>query len=328
MKKQPKHKLEDILAAQIAKLLPWWRFFISFCQLPLQHKYFIFCREFCRSNPYARLMRWHKPLPILLLLLPCLWALALQVKNWQQGIWWTVVFTLGAIVTRSAGCAVNDLLDRKLDAQVARTKNRPLASGELTLQQVLQLLLILMFFGLFFLLLLPPRAIIVGFLAVFLMILYPLAKRFTYYPQVLLGITYNLGVIMAWFSAGGHFGYPVMTLYIAAALWTVGYDTIYAFQDLKDDLRVGIKSLAIKFTAHPGEYVWQLYKISVLLIAILGLLCHMNWFFYMILASAAYHLYWQTEYTDFRNPEHCGRIFNANVFYGVLVLVAILVGRW
>lgn len=324
MKKQQKNRIEHFLHAALGKLASLLAPLIVSFKCPL---FMVKVASFCATNPYTRLMRLHRPAPILLLLLPCLWALALKAQNWQQGLPMVIIFTLGAIIIRSAGCTVNDLLDRHLDAQVARTKDRPLANGELSAAQALKLLFALFALGALLLFFLPPAAILVACIATALMALYPLAKRYTNYPQVVLGITYNLGVLMAWFSVGGNFGVTIMALYVAAALWTVGYDTIYAFQDVEDDLRIGIKSMAINYSQYPSEYIWRIYQTSTILIAIIGLLCYLNWFFYLILAPAVYHLYWQTEHTNFNDPTHCSRTFNGNILYGILVLIAILLGR-
>jgi len=280
------------------------------------------------SHPIIRLMRLHKPLPILLLLFPCLWAIAFKATHWQEAFFWGIIFTIGSIITRSAGCVINDILDKELDSKVARTSNRPLVTNEISKLRAIQLFFILMVASAILLIFLPYNARIVACLGAVMLSIYPLCKRYISSPQIFLGLTYNLGIIIAWLSLGGGFGYQIITLYIACVFWTIGYDAIYAFQDLQDDKKICIKSIAIKFADKPHEYVWLVYQISALLLAINGFLANLNLGFFMVMAVAAYHLYWQTEYTNFNNPQQCQKIFNSNVVFGALVMVAILVGRW
>jgi 4-hydroxybenzoate polyprenyl transferase len=280
------------------------------------------------SHPIIRLMRLHKPLPILLLLFPCLWAIAFKATDWREAFFWGVIFTIGSILTRSAGCVINDILDKELDEKIARTSKRPLAANETTKLTAIKLFFLLMLASAILLIFLPYNARIIACLGAVMLSIYPLCKKYINYPQIFLGLTYNLGIIIAWLSLGGNFGYQIITLYIACIFWTIGYDAIYAFQDLQDDKRLGIKSIAIKFAGKPHEHIWLTYQIAASLLAINGFLANLNLGFFAVMAVAAYHLYWQTEYTDFSNQQQCQKTFNSNVVFGALVMVAILVGRW
>ncbi len=293
----------------------------------LDFKYIRTLQGFVKSNKYARLMRLDKPAGFLLLLLPCLWTIGFAASNLLQKTSLSLLFTLGAIVTRSAGCIINDMFDRNLDRQVERTKDRPLASGEVSMKEAYLLLGYLLTAAFLILLCLPKTAIYVGVISIIPIIIYPLLKRYTYYPQVFLGFVFNLGVIIAWVTISTKPSYNPILIYLAAVLWTIGYDTIYAIQDKEDDLKAGVKSLAIKLGDNSESIIWTMYRISVICLFIVGINTYMNWGFFILMSLAAYHLYWQVETLEVDNPQDAGRKFKSNVQYGLLVLAAIWIGK-
>ncbi|MCB1651190.1 MAG: 4-hydroxybenzoate octaprenyltransferase [Alphaproteobacteria bacterium] len=211
-------------------------------------------------HPYILLARLDRPIGIWLLLLPGLWSIALASPALtKQTLWIAALFTLGAIVMRAAGCVINDLWDKNLDAQVERTRQRPLAAGTLTPRQAIIFLGILLFTGLLILLQMNILTIALGILSLPLIIVYPLMKRITWWPQAFLGLTFNFGSLMGWSAITGHIELPAILLYIGGIFWTLGYDTIYAHQDKEDDALAGIKSTALKFGPRSKLYVSLFY---------------------------------------------------------------------
>lgn len=283
--------------------------------------------KWIKTSPYSRLMRLDKPVGIYLTLLPALWAIAFAADSFFWMIWLFLVFTAGAIVIRGAGCVLNDLADIEYDKKVSRTKSRPLASGELTKKQAYKFLFLLLGIGLVLLLTLPFKIIILGLLSIIPIAAYPYFKRFTFYPQVMLGFVFNLGVFMGWYSADYKPSITPFVLYAACICWTIAYDTIYAHQDKKDDLAAGIMSLAIKLGVDTKKVMWKLYLITIILLGITGMNSHMNFLFYIATAIGAYHLYWQVETLDINNPKDCHNKFKSNVQFAVIILLGILVGR-
>ena len=279
------------------------------------------------NDPVIRLMRLDKPAPCLLIVLPTWWIIAMTAGNPLSFLFFCLFFLLGAVLMRSAGCIINDIFDRKIDAQVERTKNRPLASKELSIKQALLLLFVLLLFAAILLLMLPKSVIYIGIFTLIPVILYPLMKRITYLAQLFLGLTFNLGVFIAWATLKNGIGWAPILVYIAAAIWTLGYDTIYAYQDIKYDLELNLKSTAIKFREKGPKFIWYAYQITIALLCIAGLHMHLNFFFYTAMAAAAYHLYWQIENLDISKVDDCTKKFKSNVEFAFLVLIAILIGR-
>lgn len=267
-------------------------------------------------KPYLQLMRLHQPVGVWLLFWPCIWGLTLA----SQGIpplYFTALFFLGSVLMRSAGCIINDLWDRDFDAQVARTRLRPLASGAITPRQALILLLILLVSSLWILLQLPSAVFWLACLSLPLVVLYPAMKRITWWPQVFLGLTFNFGALMGWAALRESIDLPAIFLYLAGACWTLGYDTIYAHQDKSDDMKIGVKSTALLFAAHTHYWVAGFY---VLMLIFLGLARVQVW----QLALLALPLLVQLIRIDIDNPERCGRQFRFHALYGALVWIALL----
>ncbi len=283
--------------------------------------------KWIKTSPYSRLMRLDKPVGIYLVLLPALWAIAFAEDNIFWMLWLFLVFTAGAVVIRGAGCILNDLADIEFDKKVSRTKKRPLASGELSKKEAYKLLFLLLGAGFVLLLTLPFKIIILGLLSIIPIAAYPYFKRFTFYPQVMLGLVFNLGVFMGWYSADYKPSIVPFILYAACFFWTISYDTIYAHQDKEDDLAAGVMSLAIKLGVDTKRVIWKFYLITIILIAITGMNSHMNFMFYLATAVGAYHLYWQVETLDINDPKSCQNKFKSNVQFALIILIGILLGR-
>jgi len=283
--------------------------------------------RFISKNEYCKLIRLDKPTGTHLALLPALWAIGFAATSFWQILFYSIVFYFTATAVRGAGCIINDLWDIEYDKKVTRTKNRPLASGAISKFEALKFLVLLSIFPLIVLVLLPKYSIITGFIAVIMIIIYPLMKRRTYFPQIFLGLTFNLGVLIAWFAIDPRLSITPFALYIAAAIWTISYDTIYGHQDIKDDLKVGIKSLSIYLGDRTPEICWKLYLATSVLILIVGLTSYMNILFYLISALGVYQLYWQTETLDINDPKDCAAKFKSNVIFGLIIFAAILIGR-
>jgi 4-hydroxybenzoate polyprenyltransferase len=283
-------------------------------------------------RPYARLMRLDRPIGSWLLLLPCWWGLAL---GWRAGpeatdIWEIarlyLLFSVGAVVMRGAGCAVNDLWDRDFDAKVARTINRPIAYGDLSVKQALGFLVVLLLIGLAILLQLNQASWILGVSVLVLVFTYPLFKRVTYWPQFVLGLTFNWGALMGWVAVTGTLAWPCVVLYCAGIVWTLGYDTIYAHQDKNDDALIGVKSSALALGDKTVRFLWIFYGLTLTGILATGAIAGLGVHFYLLMIPAALHLGWQAWRVDIDNPKDCLAKFKSNKWFGFIVTAAILAG--
>lgn len=275
-------------------------------------------------RPYALLARWDRPIGTWLLLLPCWWSICLAPGI--PSLWLLFLFAVGAVVMRGAGCTLNDILDRDLDAQVERTRSRPLPSGAVTLRQAIIWLVLQLGIGLIILLQLSPVAIGFGIASLLLVGTYPLMKRLTWWPQFFLGLTFNWGIPLG-AAATGTLSSATFCLYAAAIAWTLVYDTIYAHQDKEDDARVGVKSTARLFGAQSRR---ALTGFAVLLgagLLLTGWLAGLGWGYYLGLGAAALHMIWQLTSWQPDVPEDCLRKFRSNRDFGFLVLAAILLGK-
>ena len=277
--------------------------------------------------PYVHLARLDRPIGVWLLFLPGLWSLLLARAAWGATAWLVLLFLIGAFVMRTAGCVVNDLWDRDLDRQVARTAQRPLASGAVTPFQALCLLAALSLAGLFILMQLDRMAQFLGVGSLALVVLYPLAKRVTWWPQLMLGFTFGWGAPMGFAAASGRLGWPALALYAAAIAWILGYDTIYAHQDREDDALVGVRSTARLFAASTRPFLAACYGGMLGLLALTGALAGLGVGFFAGLLPVAALLAWQVAVLDIDDPGRCLRLFKANREVGFLVALAILLGR-
>lgn len=278
---------------------------------------------------YINLTRINRPTGIFLLLLPCLFSLFFQfsgqiAQNLPEILKFSLFFTLGSIFMRSAGCIINDIFDQKFDRQVARTKNRPLASGALKTHQALILLAILLCLSLLILLQFSPKAIFSGIFALFLVILYPLMKRITFYPQIFLGITFNFGIIIAALQFSSQISPATALLYLSCIIWTLIYDTIYAFQDIQDDLKIGIKSSAIAFAKNPRKILIFLTFLQFFCLFCAGFLQNLPKTFFFISFLAFFQQFYLVKLLDVKNPENCLEVFKKTVNVGGFILLAVV----
>jgi 4-hydroxybenzoate polyprenyltransferase len=278
-------------------------------------------------RPYAKLARFDRPIGSWLLMFPCWWSLALAEMSLGRsypGPWHLLLFLIGAFVMRGAGCAFNDFVDRDIDGKVARTAGRPIPSGQVTPRQALAFAVALCLVGLSVLLQFNWPTVLLGASSVLLVAIYPFFKRFTYWPQVMLGLTFKWGALVGWSAVTGSVGLPALLLYAGSVLWTIGYDTIYAHQDKEDDLMAGLRSTALRFGDHTAAWVSGFYVGAVLLWAGAIWLAGAGVPSILGLAVVAAMLGWQVATLDTRDSANCLRRFKANrdvgwVMFGGLV---------
>ena len=282
-------------------------------------------------RPYLRLARIDRPIGTWLLLFPCWWSLALAGGasgptgiDWLTSLWYALLFALGALVMRGAGCTYNDIVDRDFDARVARTAQRPIPSGEVSLGQAVAFMLLQLAVGLAILLQFNAFTVALGAASLALIVAYPFMKRITYWPQAWLGLTFNWGALVGWSAAVGGLGWPPLLLYAGGLAWTLGYDTIYAHQDKEDDALIGVKSTALKFGAATKPWLIAFYAVAVALFAAAGAAAGLAWPFYLGLAAAGAHLAWQVAALSLDDPADCLTKFRANRFVGWLLLAGIV----
>ena len=280
---------------------------------------------------FIDLTRLRKPIGYMLLFWPCSWGLTLAYdfsNDLRNYFFYLLLFFLGAVLMRSAGCIVNDILDKEFDKKVSRTKDRPIASGKISVKLGIVYTLILCFCALLILLNFNSITIILAIGSMPLAFTYPLMKRFTYWPQLFLGITFNFGLLLGWTSIYGDLDILPILFYIGAIFWTLGYDTIYGFQDIKDDEIIGLKSTSIKFKKKPLIFLTTCYLILFLTIITLGILKNFNVFYYAFSLIIGYHLFlYQLKSVNLNNPMNCLKVFKSNNLFGFLVFVQILFGK-
>ena len=281
---------------------------------------------------FLELTRLKKPIGYMLLFWPCAWGLTISYDfsgELIKYLFYLILFLSGAILMRSAGCIINDIADRNFDLKVARTKNRPIASGKISI--------ILGFFYAGILCLLA-LIVLVNFnnLTIFLALgsmplafTYPLMKRYTYWPQLFLGITFNYGLILGWTSITNQINFIPIILYLGAIFWTLAYDTIYGFQDIKDDEIIGLKSTSIKFKNNPIIFLKLCYSIFLLSLITIGFMLELNKFYFIFLLFIAIQMYfYQISKLDINIPNLCLKIFKSNNFLGFLIFVTLLIGKY
>ncbi len=279
-----------------------------------------------RLRPFALLARLDRPIGVWLLFLPGLWGILLGGAGVGRTIWLAVLFAVGSVVMRAAGCVVNDLWDRDIDRMVARTAGRPLASGALRAWQALAFLGLLLALGLSVLLQLNLLAQALGAGSLLLVALYPLAKRVTWWPQLVMGFTFGFGAPLGYVAASGRIDAAGAALYGAAILWDLGFDTIYAHQDREDDALAGVKSTARLFGAHTRPFLAACYAGALGLLALAGWLGGVDAGFYPVLVLPAALLGYQVAALDIDDPGGCLRLFRLNRETGLAVALALLIG--
>lgn len=235
-----------------------------------------------------------------------------------------MLFAVGSLIMRSSGCIINDIIDKDIDKKVERTRNRPLASGEITVKQALILLAALLFIGLMILLSLNKLAIMIGLLSVIPIVMYPYMKRITYLPQLFLAFTFNLGVLVGFAAVTNEIRIEALLLYLAALIWTLAYDTIYAHQDKEDDKKIGIKSTALLLQDRTKLFITACYLIIIILFIIIGQIIDSGVLYYLFIMAATGHFIWQIMILDINNPKSCLRVFQSNQWLGLLLFIATL----
>lgn len=275
---------------------------------------------------YAELVRFQQPTGIFLLLWPCLIGLAIAGKG-EVDLKLTLIFTLGSFLMRSAGCIFNDFVDINFDQKVERTKDRSIASGKISKFEATTVLITLLVASASLLLFLNKIAICIALFSVVLVVIYPFCKRFTYWPQLFLGFTFNIGVLIAWAEVRGSIGSPAIYLYIALIFWTLGYDTIYAHQDIKDDLNIGVKSTAIRFGDKTTKYLKWFYTITMILFIFAVSLAGVSLNSICLSVFPLILLFWQVRTLDIENKENCSLRFKSNVLVGFSMFLAITLPR-
>ena len=282
-------------------------------------------------NLFIELTRLRKPIGFMLLFWPCAWGLTLAYdfsNNPNNYFVYLLLFFLGSVLMRSAGCIVNDISDREFDQKVERTKNRPIASNKISVKLAIFYTTILCLLAFLVLINFNKLTIIFALGSMPLAFTYPLMKRYTYWPQLFLGITFNYGLILGWICIKGQLDILPILLYIGAIFWTLGFDTIYGFQDIKDDEIIGIKSTSIKFKKKPKLFLLLCYLMFVSLLITVGFFMNFSYLFYFCSIIVAVQLFFFQIYRlDFENPKNCLQIFKSNNFLGLLVFFSVLVGR-
>jgi len=282
-------------------------------------------------NLFIELTRLKKPIGFMLLFWPCTWGLTLAYdfsKDLKNYFFYLTLFFLGSVLMRSAGCIVNDILDKEFDKKVLRTKNRPIASGKISIKLGLFYVIFLCLFALMVLLNFNTFTIILALGSMPLAFSYPLMKRYTYWPQLFLGITFNYGLILGWVCITNQIVLVPIILYIGAIFWTLGFDTIYGYQDIRDDEIIGVKSTSIKFKKNPKLFLTMCYSIFIISLIATGFFMKFDLMFYLCLSIPIVHLFLYQIYNfNFKDSENILKIFKSNNLLGVIVLSNILIGK-
>ena len=282
-------------------------------------------------NYFIELTRLKKPIGYMLLFWPCIWGLVIGYdfeKGLNDFLKFALLFLMGAILMRSAGCIVNDIVDKDFDKVVQRTKKRPIAAGNVSVKLAILYAIILCSLAFLVLIQFNFFTIILALLSMPLAFTYPLMKRFTYWPQLFLGITFNYGLLLGWSSTNTEISIIPLFFYIGAIFWTLGYDTIYGFQDIKDDEIIGVKSTSIKFKNNPKFFISFCYLIFSLCLIVTGYMMNFNSIFYIFLIFTLLHLFiFQIKRLDINSTKKCLDIFKSNNFVGMLVFVSLIFGK-
>ncbi len=278
---------------------------------------------------FIDLTRLKKPIGFMLLFWPCAWGLTLAYdfsKHLDKYFFYLILFFLGSILMRSAGCIVNDIFDKEFDAKVFRTKERPIASGKISIKLAIFYSLILCLFAFIVLLNFNLFTVILALGSMPLAFTYPLMKRFTYWPQLFLGITFNYGLILGWTSIKGQIDLVPIIFYLGAIFWTLGYDTIYGYQDIKDDEIIGLKSTSIKFKGKPKNFLFKCYILVSILFIAGGYAMKFNYNYYILSFIPIMHLlFYQMKIFNLNNPSSCLKAFKSNNLFGLIVFLELLI---
>ena len=280
---------------------------------------------------FIELTRLKKPIGYMLLFWPCSWGLTIIYdfsNDLRVYFFYLTLFFFGSVLMRSAGCIVNDILDRKFDKRVSRTKNRPIASGKISVELGLFYAGILCLIAFLILINFNTFTIIIALASMPLAFSYPLMKRFTYWPQLFLGITFNYGLILGWTSIDTNIVLIPIIFYFGAIFWTLGYDTIYGYQDIKDDEIIGLKSTSIKFKKNPYTFLYICYSFFISALILIGFLNNMNNFYFLFLIIIIFQMFYlQLKKLRIEDSLSCLKTFKSNNSLGVLVLIALILGK-
>jgi len=280
---------------------------------------------------FIELTRLNRPIGYMLLFWPCLWGITIAYdfnSELTKFYFYTLLFLLGSILMRSAGCIVNDIVDKNFDKKVERTKKRPIASGKVSVKLAVFYSFVLC--GLAFLVLINFNkfTILMALLSMPLAFTYPLMKRFTYWPQLFLGITFNYGLVLAWISINNSINLVPIIFYFGAIFWTLGYDTIYGYQDIKDDEIIGVKSTSIKFKNNPKKFISLCYLFFFTSLILVGFIMNFRNLYFISLIITFFHLgLYQIKNLEVSNPNMCLEKFKSNNLLGLIVFINILIGK-
>jgi 4-hydroxybenzoate polyprenyltransferase len=278
------------------------------------------------ARPYARLARLDRPIGTWLLLFPGWWGIALAARSWPPpGL--LLLFALGAVAMRGAGCTLNDIADRDFDGRVARTRHRPLPSGAVSVRQAVLFMALQLAVGALVLLALNRASRLLGLAVLGLIATYPFMKRVTWWPQLFLGLNFNWGALLGWTAVAGFLGRPAVLLYAGGIFWTLGYDTIYAHQDKADDLAIGVKSAALALGERTRPWLFVFYGAAAALWAAAGLAAGLGPVYWPALAAALAQMLWQAARVDIDSPGDCLAKFRSNRVVGWLLFAGIVGGH-
>ncbi len=277
------------------------------------------------------LTRLKKPIGFMLLFWPCAWGLTLAydfTESINNYFFYLVLFFLGSVLMRSAGCIVNDILDKEFDSKVSRTKYRPIASGKVSIKIAIIYSVILCLLAFLVLLNFNFFTVLLALGSMPLAFTYPLMKRFTYWPQLFLGITFNYGLILGWTSIKGGIDLLPVLFYFGAIFWTLGYDTIYGYQDIKDDEIIGLKSTSIKFKGKAKKFLFVCYACLIIFFLIGGYFMKFNYIYYILFFIPFIHLFfYQLKIFNLKDPSSCLKAFKSNNFFGLIIFFNILIAK-
>ncbi|SVB45717.1 uncharacterized protein METZ01_LOCUS198571 [marine metagenome] len=277
------------------------------------------------------LTRLNKPIGFMLLFWPCLWGLTLSYNfdlTLNVFIFYVLLFFSGSVLMRSAGCIVNDISDKNFDKLVERTKNRPVASGKISIRLAIIYAAVLCVIAFLVLINFNKFTILMALISMPLAFIYPLMKRFTYWPQLFLGITFNYGLVLAWISIKNDISLIPIIFYLGAIFWTLGYDTIYGYQDIKDDEIIGVKSTSIKFKNNPKKFILICYLTFIASLILIGVLMKFNLFYFLFLIIPIFQLiFFQIYKLNMNEPMSCLTKFKSNNFIGLIIFVNLLIGK-
>ena len=280
---------------------------------------------------FIDLTRLKKPIGFMLLFWPCAWGLTLAYdfsSSLNIYFFYLILFFLGAVFMRSAGCIINDILDKEFDAKVFRTKNRPVASGNVSVRLAIFYAIVLCFLALLVLINFNLFTIILAIASMPLAFTYPLMKRFTYWPQLFLGITFNYGLILGWTAVKSEVELIPILFYLGAIFWTLGYDTIYGYQDIKDDEIIGLKSTSIKFKGKAKKFLITCYTSLIVFFLIGAYSMNLSYNFYLFMIVPFIHLFlYQIKIFNLKDPSSCLKAFKSNNFLGLLIFLNILIAK-